>query len=495
VPTMVEETDLEMAWTQLPPGPELAIHLALVDWDTLPDRELVAAMAAARRQTSWTQSRQLAAVGELAARRYARDGRGDSEVHRRVAAEVSIELNVTQGQAEQLVFLAHDLPGRLPTTWTALQCGQIDYERAEVMADALAALDDHQARALDDDLAEAAAQMTTTRLKRHVKRAVRAADPDAAAEQTAKAKAERRLELWDNADDTCDLIGRNMDAATAHAIFNRLTAAATAMKADGDVRTIGQIRHDLLAALGRGVPLPDAVRHLLTNQPDADPASATSASATTATAGMAGSANHGPDGGGGPFGGATASTTTEPGAAARRAPDNQPDATDVIAAVESLIARALADATDEHLTGLLDRARANGRLDTLTLWIGQAVQAVNDALTDIVDAWCRTTGTNPGTGRHGHDGYRPPAALARLIHNRHPACVFPTCSRRAARCDLDHTTPYDQGGRTCKCNLAPLCRTHHRIVKQHPAWTLLQPWPGLLVWIAPAGTWHIVTPQ
>jgi hypothetical protein len=40
-----------------------------------------------------------------------------------------------------------------------------------------------------------------------------------------------------------------------------------------------------------------------------------------------------------------------------------------------------------------------------------------------------------------------------------------------------------------------LCRTHHRIVKQHPQWTLAQPWPGLLIWVTPAGTWHIVQPE
>src|SRR5262245_47298779 len=130
---MVAEADLEMAWAQLPPGPELAIQLALVDWESLSDRELVAAMEASRRQTSWAQSLQLTAVGELTRRRYAREGTGDSDTHRRIAAEVSLELTITQGQAEELVWLAGDLADRLPHAWAALQTGQLDYDRARVI--------------------------------------------------------------------------------------------------------------------------------------------------------------------------------------------------------------------------------------------------------------------------------------------------------------------------------------------------------------------------
>jgi hypothetical protein len=465
---MATEADLEMSWVELPPGPELAIQLALVDWETLPDRELVAAMEAARRQISWTQSKQLTAVRDLAERRYTRDGTGDSDTHRRIASEVSLELTITQGQAEELLWLATDLPDRLPCVWAALQTGQLDYERAKVVADGVASLDDDLARRVDQELIEDAVGSTRTLLRRKVKRAVRAADPDAVAEHTKRAKDERRLEIWDNADNTCDLVGRNMDAGDAHAIFNRLTAAARAMKADGDTRALGQLRLDLLAALARGESLPDAVRHLLTHPADTG-GSGTTRRHTDADSGA---------------------RSGEPAPASAPTPD---DLTDVIAAVETLIARALADAADEHLTGLLDRARANGRLDGLTVWIGHAVQAIGDALTGVVDAWCSATGTTPGA--HGHHAYRPPAAMKRLIQNRHATCVFPTCHRRSNRCDLDHTIAHDQGGKTCKCNLAPLCRAHHRIIKQHSSWTLVQLFPGLLIWVTPSGTWHIVTPQ
>jgi hypothetical protein len=46
--------------------------------------------------------------------------------------------------------------------------------------------------------------------------------------------------------------------------------------------------------------------------------------------------------------------------------------------------------------------------------------------------------------------------------------------------------PHDQGGKTCECNLAPLCRHHHRC-KQAGGWQLTQPKPGHMTWQTPSG--------
>jgi hypothetical protein len=90
-------------------------------------------------------------------------------------------------------------------------------------------------------------------------------------------------------------------------------------------------------------------------------------------------------------------------------------------------------------------------------------------------------------------GYRPPSALRHLITTRQPTCSFPGCRRPAARCDLDHTTAYDQGGRTCECNLGPLCRRHHR-AKQACGWKLSQPEPGTMAWTTPSGRGYTTGP-
>jgi hypothetical protein len=91
------------------------------------------------------------------------------------------------------------------------------------------------------------------------------------------------------------------------------------------------------------------------------------------------------------------------------------------------------------------------------------------------------------------EAYRPPVLMRHLVNIRQRTCGFPGCRRPAERCDLDHTTAFEQGGRTCPCNLSPLCRRHHR-AKQTPGWALAQPSPGTLVWTAPHGRSYTTGP-
>jgi hypothetical protein len=105
------------------------------------------------------------------------------------------------------------------------------------------------------------------------------------------------------------------------------------------------------------------------------------------------------------------------------------------------------------------------------------------------DQWTFTVTLLPGDAcDHAWQtpAYQPSPALRHLVEARHDTCVFPGCRRPAAQCDKDHTMPYDQGGKTCLCNLAPLCRTHHR-AKQTPGWQLTQDQPGVMTWRLPSG--------
>jgi hypothetical protein len=495
MPAVVEfdEYDLPLGWTRIPPGPELAIRLNAAEWSAMTDRELVAAMDAARRQATWAQALLLETVAELAHRRHEADPYGGSDAYRRICGEVSLELTVPTGQAEELVAMAETLPASLPQTWTAMRTGETDYDRARVMVDGVIGLDKALARHLDAELVGDVVTTTKTLLRRRLNRAIKMADPEAHAQRTKTARQERRVELWDNEDETCDLVGRNLDAVDAHAIRNRLTAAAQAMRADGDARPIDQIRLDLYRDLLRGIPLPQAIQRLIIDDPQpaehADRTSGRGPTRQNTAAEVIAAAKR-------QIAQALAETPNpgqahDPWRAGDSGPARQSAGAEVIAAVEKQIAQALAEIADEQLTGLLDRAQAEDRLDGLPRLIGQAARTMREALRPIVNSWCRVTGSDD----HGHRGYRPPVAMQRLIQGRHSTCVYPTCHRRSVHCDLDHTEPYGKGGHTCKCNMAPLCRAHHRIFKQHPHWQLIQPWPGLLIWVAPAGTWHIVVPQ
>ena len=69
--------------------------------------------------------------------------------------------------------------------------------------------------------------------------------------------------------------------------------------------------------------------------------------------------------------------------------------------------------------------------------------------------------------------------------------MFPFCTRRARRADLDHRVPWPDGP-TSSANLAPLCRTHHRMKTfagwtYEPAATTEHGVPTAFTWTSPSG--------
>ena len=115
-----------------------------------------------------------------------------------------------------------------------------------------------------------------------------------------------------------------------------------------------------------------------------------------------------------------------------------------------------------------------------------------------ITAWALAAGgtwrrliTDPASGvvlDIGRTRYRPPAGLADLVRARDKTCVFPTCQTPASRCDIDHLTPWSEGGTTSLDNLAVLCQAHHRL-KHTPGWALTRNQAsGVLSWHTPDKT-------
>jgi hypothetical protein len=109
-------------------------------------------------------------------------------------------------------------------------------------------------------------------------------------------------------------------------------------------------------------------------------------------------------------------------------------------------------------------------------------------------------------------GYRPDRRVAKTVIARDRICRFPGCRRPARSCDLDHTRPYPHGP-TCPCNLAVLCRFHHRM-KHRGGWTIshgvdgtecgsrgrddpggASDPPGTLTWTSPTGRRYATHPD
>ncbi|NPC97120.1 HNH endonuclease signature motif containing protein [Nocardioides sp. zg-DK7169] len=91
---------------------------------------------------------------------------------------------------------------------------------------------------------------------------------------------------------------------------------------------------------------------------------------------------------------------------------------------------------------------------------------------------------------HHTDAYAIPDRLADQTRLGQPVCAFPWCERPARRCDTDHVIAHGDGGPTCSCNLAPLCRRHHR-AKTHTAWAYDKTDAATYLWRSPHGL-HLV---
>lgn len=154
------------------------------------------------------------------------------------------------------------------------------------------------------------------------------------------------------------------------------------------------------------------------------------------------------------------------------------------------------DTLDERASGLTEQAagQAGGpgpppggiALTALRAAIQLLERARVHAQADAVAGGCAHADESPG--------YRPPPRLREYIAARDVTCRSPVCGQPAWRADLDHTIPYDQGGRTCRCNLGGGCRRHHQL-KQHPRWKLEQTKPGVFTWTTPAGRTYTVGPD
>jgi Domain of unknown function (DUF222) len=107
--------------------------------------------------------------------------------------------------------------------------------------------------------------------------------------------------------------------------------------------------------------------------------------------------------------------------------------------------------------------------------------------TDPTGTWRRLI--TDQTGRlldYGRSTYRPPQDLTDHVIARDRTCRFPNCNRQACRCELDHTTGWDNGGTTSETNMHALCSRHHH-GKHDAGWTPKRLEDGSTEWTSPTG--------
>jgi Domain of unknown function (DUF222) len=473
------------------PGRELAAFTgtALGDGlDRLSDGELIGFLCAARRNASWQQAAELTAVANLDHRRAGADGAPGEHV----ADEVAAALKLTPRAAEGLLALAAGI-ARLSQVPAALAAGLIDRSRAEVFVRELLPLDDDLAVRVEAMVMPRAPELTTGQLAYALQQAVAAVDPGAAERRKKRAEQDARVEVWmEPGRGTAAVAGRDLPTTDVIAADKRLTAAARWLKAHGAEGGVDWLRSRAYLAFMNGYSLDDLLADLLASEAGTD-------------------GNHGP--------GCPAGDTQMPAELAI------PAVPPGLAALTGAVNLTMPALTWLGLSDDPGEAGGFGALDAGTcrdLAVALAASPATRWCVTLVSpdgrpvahgcaragpgppgsgnpaAWLATVKITPieaGVCEHRREsaGYQPSNMLRHVIKIRSRRCGFPGCRRPAVGCDDDHTVPYDKGGRTCECNLHPLCRRHHQ-AKQASGWHLDQPEPGTLIWTLPSGRQYTVTP-
>jgi len=495
---------------ELPPGPVLA-GFAGDAWAAglgrLGDDELIGVLRAARRLASWSAALELAAVADLAARREAEAAAaGDCGPGEHIGDEIAAALTLTGRAADALLDLALALR-RLPATMAALADGRIDRYKAAVIAEEVGGLGGEHAAAVERQVLAHAPDQTTGQLRASTRRAVLTADPAAAREGKERAQRDARVERWDEHAGTAALAGRDLPPAEVLAADRNLSSLAAALSRAGVNGTMDQLRAQVYLALLTGQPIaaltasaaPAESGHSNAGSYPGTGSTASGHAPGVCTPGLHGSVN------------LTVPLATwlglsdAPGHAAGFGPLDAGDSRDLA----TLLARHPGSRWCVTVTGAGGRPLAHGCARSGPGPSGGSRPpprhrptrraARRRAATPDVTGWLAGIAISrleAGDCRHLRESpaYRPPPSLRHLITIRQPACSFPGCRRPAGRCDQDHTIPYDLGGRTCECNLAPLCRRHHR-AKQAHGWKLVQPEPGMMAWTTPSGRTYTTRPS
>jgi hypothetical protein len=485
------------ALDQMPPGAELAAHLAAArraGFARLSDTERCGVIAAYRRQSSWAAEGELTAIAGLDALRAGPGGRPGEHVEDEIAAL----LTLTGRNAQDLTGLARDLT-RLPQARALLAAGIIDLDRADLIAGRLSVLSDEDAAAVEDTVARRAGEETTGELARSLSRAIKARDPEAAERRKKKALKDARVEVWTETAGTAALAGRDLPPALVAQTTKSLDADVRWLKAHGVTGSTDNLRASAMMTLLNHQSLSTLI------PPAAPGGSGGSTPGSRDTSGHARPApgNSGPGAGdpgpgpgqAGPRLGGTVHLTMP--ATTWLGLSNTPGDLPGTGPADASTCRDLADILAANpatkwcitLTDAKGRAIAHGCARA-----GPGPPGHSDRR-----SWLATVTITPvatGTCDHQNEsaGYQPSDRLRHLVKTRSPRCGFPGCRRPAWRCDCDHTIAHHKGGRTCECNLHPLCRHHHQ-VKQAPGWHLEQPEPGVLVWTTPSGRTYTTTAE
>lgn len=169
-----------------------------------------------------------------------------------IGAEVALATLASPYAGEQRVLLSRRLRDDLPLTLAALGRGELTEDRAFAIAREVAHLAPEQRRGVDEDVAPRLLGLGDVRMRQTVRRSCLTIAAEAETQRYRRARADRRV-TTKRLDDGTGQVTATLPLEVLASVREALDAAAATARAEGDVRTAGQVRADTLAARITGV--------------------------------------------------------------------------------------------------------------------------------------------------------------------------------------------------------------------------------------------------
>lgn len=237
-------------------GPPDAHHRALLEdlrepstRDRLNDGELTEVVGEWARQAAAAHAGMLREIAQLLDRPGMAAGSPHLRAAQLAAAELETMLGISRARADAYVHQAHLLTGDLWPVLVSLDDGQIDAGKAALFVEILTDQPLEACIAVMDSVLPAAPELNHSALRRRLRRALIAADPNGCAARARQAFLRRRVNAPRPRSDGMASFSALLAAPAAAAMDQVCEAAGRAAHATGDQRTLDQLRADVLATL------------------------------------------------------------------------------------------------------------------------------------------------------------------------------------------------------------------------------------------------------
>ncbi len=386
-------------------------------------------------------------VGPLCDRALRTAGEGSPYVSEFSIMEFSAVLGMSTDGGRAYLCGVAELRYRLPHLWEQVEAGVLPVWRALEIAKDTWTLPEAGAMFVDRHLADAAVSCSWAQIARLVEEATARFDPERAEEQRRRRADYRRfdIDLKGVGVDGIVHVDATLDLADALDLEAAIASVATQL-ADLGCEEPWEVRRSLAAG-----EIARAQGSLGLDLGEPEPGFRGPPSSGTST---------------------TGEDPAEVEVRAQRASKPQPPTTGRSVVLHLHLTEAAL--RGEDVVGRCGNTRTPVTVEQIREWCGNPDTHVT--VRPILDL----------DAHHHTEAYEIPDRLRVQAELTTGTCVFPYCTREAVACDVDHAIPWDRGGPTCSCNIAPLCRRHHR-AKTHSKWSYVILGPGIYLWTTPTG--------